>query len=111
MFMRFQNKANISYPVDGPGRHKVQPKDPHASTKIVKWENHPFQRQCGVWLCNVGEAEDGGAPETGRLAYLRLPSPRKRHPRKLTREPMSRSNQEPFTVGRWPDGTPLGRPA
>ena len=28
MFVRFQNKANISYPVDGPGRHKVQLKKP-----------------------------------------------------------------------------------
>ena len=111
MFIRFQNKANISYPVGGPERHKVQPKDPHASAKIVEWGNHPSQRQCGVWLCNVGEAEDRGASEAGRLAYLRPPSPRKRHPRKLPREPMSRSNQEPSTGGRWPDGTPLGRPA
>ena len=36
MFIRFQNKANISYPIDGPGRHKVQTKDPHASAKNVK---------------------------------------------------------------------------
>ena len=43
-FIRFQNKANISYPVGGPGRHKVQPKDPHVSAKIVKWGNQPFQR-------------------------------------------------------------------
>ena len=57
-FIRFQNKANISYPVGGPGRHKVQPKGPHASAKIVKWGNHTFQRQCGVLLCNVSEAED-----------------------------------------------------
>ena len=35
-FIRFQNKANIAYPVGGPGRHKVQPKDPHVSAKIVK---------------------------------------------------------------------------
>ena len=35
-FIRFQNKANISYPVSGLGRHKVQPKDPHVSAKIVK---------------------------------------------------------------------------
>ena len=40
-FIRFQNKANISYPVGGPRRHKVQPKDPHVSAKIVKWGNHP----------------------------------------------------------------------
>ena len=38
MFIRFQNKANISYPVGGPGRHKVQLKSPPASAKIVKWE-------------------------------------------------------------------------
>ena len=38
MFIRFQNKANISYPVGGPGRHKVQLKDPHVSAKFVKWE-------------------------------------------------------------------------
>ena len=57
MFMRFQNKANISYPVGGPGRHRVQPKDPHASAKIIKWGNHPFQRQCGVLICNVGKTE------------------------------------------------------
>ena len=57
MFMRFQNKANISYPVGGPGRHKVQLKSPHTSAKIVKWGNHPFQKQCGVLLCSVGEAE------------------------------------------------------
>jgi len=25
-FIRFQNKANISYPVGGPRRHKVKPK-------------------------------------------------------------------------------------
>ena len=56
--IRFQNKANISYPDGGPRRHKVQPKDPHASAKIVKWGNHTFQRQCGVLLCNVSEAED-----------------------------------------------------
>ena len=36
MFIRFQNKANISYHVGGPGRHKVQTKDPHASAKNVK---------------------------------------------------------------------------
>ena len=42
MFMRFQNKANISYPVGGPGRHKVQLKSPHTSAKIVKWGNPPF---------------------------------------------------------------------
>ena len=36
MFIWFQNKANISYPVGGPGRHKDQPKDPHTSAKIVK---------------------------------------------------------------------------
>ena len=36
MFIRFQNKANIAYPVGGPGRHKDQPKDPHTSAKIVK---------------------------------------------------------------------------
>ena len=29
MFIRFQNKTNISYPAGGPGRHKNQPKDPH----------------------------------------------------------------------------------
>ena len=40
-FIRFQKKENISYPVGGPGRHKVQPKDPHVSAKIVKWGNHP----------------------------------------------------------------------
>jgi hypothetical protein len=57
MFIRFQNKANIAYPVDGPGRHKIQLKSPPASAKIVKWENHPFRKQCGVMLCNVGEAE------------------------------------------------------
>ena len=56
-FIRFHNKTNISYPVSGPGRHKVQPKEPHASAKIVKWGNHPFQRQCGVLMCNVGETE------------------------------------------------------
>ena len=42
-------------------------------------------------------------------ADLRLSGLRKRHPRKLPREPTSRSNQEPSTGGRWPDGTPLGR--
>ena len=36
MFIRFQNKTNISYPVGGPGRHKVQTKDKHASAKNVK---------------------------------------------------------------------------
>ena len=106
-FIRFQNKANISYPVGGLKRHKVQPKGPHASAKIIKWGNHPFQRQCGVLMCKFGKAENRGAPEAGRPAYLRPPSPRKRHPRKLPREPTSRSNQEPSTEGRWPNGTPL----
>ena len=110
-FISFQNKVNISYPVGGPGRHKVQPKDPHASAKIIKWGNHPFQRQCGALICNVGEAEDRGAPEAGRPAYLRPPSPRNEHPRKPPNEPTSRSDQEPSTEGRWPDGTPLGWPA
>ena len=42
MFIRFQNKANISYPAGGLGRHKDQAKDPHASAKNIKWENtHP----------------------------------------------------------------------
>ena len=36
MVIKFQNKANISYPVGGPGRHKDQPKDPHTSAKIIK---------------------------------------------------------------------------
>ena len=36
MFIRFQNKANISYPVGRPGRHKDQPKDPHTRAKIIK---------------------------------------------------------------------------
>ena len=57
MFMRLQNKANISYPVGGPKRHKVQLRSPHANAKIVKWGNHPFQKQCGVLMCNIGEAE------------------------------------------------------
>ena len=57
VLMRFQNKANISYPIGGPGRHKVQSKDPHTNAKIVKWGNHPSQRQCGVLICNVGETE------------------------------------------------------
>ena len=35
-FIRFKNKANISYPIGRPGRHNVQPKSPHASAKIVK---------------------------------------------------------------------------
>ena len=57
MFVRIQNKANISYPIGGPERHKVQAKDPHASAKNVKWGNHPSQRQCGVLICNIGETE------------------------------------------------------
>ena len=57
-FIRLQNKANISYPVVGPRRHKVQAKDPHASAKNIKWGNHPSQRQCGVLICNVGKMED-----------------------------------------------------
>ena len=76
MFIRFQNKADISYPVGGPGRHKVQLKSPHTSAKIVKWVNHPFQKQSGVLLCNVGEAEGQWALAAGRPAYLKLPSPR-----------------------------------
>ena len=56
-FIRLQNKANISYPIGGPGRHKIQTKDSHASTKNVKWGNHPSQRQCGVLICNVDETE------------------------------------------------------
>ena len=36
MFIRFQNKENISYPVGGPGRHKDQPKSPPANAKSVK---------------------------------------------------------------------------
>ena len=44
MFIRFQNKENISYSVGGPGRHKDQLKSPPASAKIVKWGNHPFQK-------------------------------------------------------------------
>ena len=78
MLIRFQNKANISYPVGRPGRHKVQLKDPHVSAKIVKWENHPFQKQSGVLLCNVGEAEGRGDPEAGRPAQDR--SIRGNHP-------------------------------
>ena len=85
MFMRFQNKANISYPVGGPGRHKVQLKSPHTSAKIVKWGNHPFQKQCGVMLCNGSEAEGRGAPEAGRPANLRPTGPRQQHPRKPPR--------------------------
>ena len=57
MFIRFQSKANISYPVGGPGRHKVQLEDPYVSAKIVKWGNHASQRQCGVLICNVGKME------------------------------------------------------
>ena len=71
MFIRFQNEVNIAYPIDGPGRHKVQLKDPHVSAKIVKWENHPFQKQSGVLLCNVGEAEGRGDPEAGHPAQDR----------------------------------------
>ena len=59
----------------------------------------------------VGEAEDRGAPEAGRPAYLRPPGPRRKHPRKRPREPTSSRDQEPSMGGRWPDGTPLGRPA
>ena len=50
MFIRFQNKANISYPIGGPRRHKVQLKDSHVSAKIVKWGNHLFQKQSGVMV-------------------------------------------------------------
>ena len=49
--------ANVSYPVGGPERHKVQLKSPHTRAKIVKWGNHPFQKQSRVMLCNVSEAE------------------------------------------------------
>ena len=111
MFIRFQNKANISYPVGGPGRHKVQLKSPHTSAKIIKWGNHPFQKQSVVMLYNVSEAEGRGAPEAGRPAYLRPPSPRYWHLRIPPRESTSRRDQEPSTGGQWPDGTPLGRPA
>ena len=41
IFIGFQNKANIAYPVGGPRRYKVQLKSPPASAKIVKWGNHP----------------------------------------------------------------------
>ena len=68
MFIRFQNKANISYPVGGPGGQKVQTKNPHASAKNIKWGNQPVQRQCGVLMCNVGEMEGQRAPEAGRSA-------------------------------------------
>ena len=81
-FIRFQNKANISYPVGGPGRHKVQPKGPHASAKIVKCGNHPFQRQCGVFMCNVNKTKGRGAPEAGRPAHSGSPSLRFEHLRK-----------------------------
>ena len=81
-FIRFQNKANISYPVGGPGRHKVQTKDPHASGKNVKWGNHLVQRQCGALMCNVCGTEDRGVPESGRPAQPRPPSLRFRYPRK-----------------------------
>ena len=57
MFIRFQNKVNIAYPVGGPGRHKIQLKSPPASAKIVKWGNRPFQKESGVMLCNIGEVE------------------------------------------------------
>ena len=77
MFIRLQNKANISYPVGGPGMHKDQAKDPHASAKNIKRGNHPSQRHCGVLICNVGEMEDRGAPEAGRSANPRLPGPRR----------------------------------
>ena len=111
MFIRFQNKANISYPVGGPGRHKVQPKDPHVSAKIVKWGNHPSQRQCGVLICNVGETEGQKAPEAGRPASPGPPDLRNQHPRNIPKEPTSRKDQRPSTEGRWPGGTILYRPA
>ena len=36
MFIRFQNKVNMSHPIGGPGNHKVQAKDPHTGAKNVK---------------------------------------------------------------------------
>jgi len=36
MFIRFQNKVSMSYPVDGPGRHKDQSKIPLVSATSVK---------------------------------------------------------------------------
>ena len=57
MFIRLQNEANISNPVGGPGRHEDQAKDPHASAQNIRWGNYPFQRQCGVLICNVDETE------------------------------------------------------
>ena len=44
MVIRFQNKANISYPVGGPGRHKVQTKDPQAVLEYRK-------RKHWCWSC------------------------------------------------------------
>ena len=90
MFIRFQNKANISCPVSGPERHNVQLKSPHISAKIVKWGNHPFQKQCGVLLCNVGEAEGRGAPEAGRPAQdgsIRGNHPENRRPEEIRSRP------------------------
>ena len=36
MFIRFQNKVSMSYPVDEPGRHKDQTKIPTISATSVK---------------------------------------------------------------------------
>jgi len=89
-FIRFQNKANISYPIGRPGRHKVQSKGSHASAKIVKLRNHPFQRQCGVFMCNIGEMKGRGAPEAGRPAQegtIRGNHPENRCPREIRSRP------------------------
>ena len=74
-FIWLQNKANISYPVGGLGRHKVQTKDPHGSAKNVKLGNHPVQRQCGALMCNVGETKGREMPEAGRPAQPRPAGP------------------------------------
>ena len=60
-----------------------------------------------MWSVDVQCRRNGGLRGSGG----RPPGLRFEHPRKLPDLPTSWSDQKPSTGGRWPDGTPLGRPA
>ena len=105
MFMRFQNKANISYPVDGPGRHKVQFKKPTYQCQDRQMGKPPILEE--VWSVVLQHRRNRGPKGSGG----RPPDLRNQHPRNIPKEPTSRRDQRPSTEGRWPGGTILYRPA
>ena len=104
MIIRFQNKANISYPVGGPRKAQGSTQRPTCQCHDRQMGKPPIPE--AMWSVDLQRRRNGGLRGSGG----RPPGLRFQHMRKIPEEPTSREDQRPSTEGRWPGGTILGRP-